>query len=709
MLKKITLTNFRRHEALMVDFTQGLNVVRALNEGGKSTMLEAIAYALYGSRVLRTPMAEAVTWGKAERELKVELVVEVEGKPYTFVRHKGGAEVINGDGVFVTGQVEVTNFAAQLIGADATTANILMFSNQGSLRGALDQGPKATAVVIEQLADFDLFDRLLDAASTKLSLGAATVFEERLKGLKAQLQNLVLPQAPDEAAYKAERESIMRQVADLEASLPELKANVEAATKAWKAEYDKRSSRINLEADIGRLTEQQDAATAKLKADWYLTTPSTKQLEAELASLKAKVEDERNFAKRLVAYNTFKGFAQLPTPYPMPVEDTEAMLAKAQQMVADYRTEIATAKGEIKTLEARKVTSSTCNFCHQDVSQFPEVAKINSEIAAAVQAKVNEIGTMEAGLEKAKATLDDMRSLLDAQARVVAMASKLNGYVELGNAVTPNALLWKGEVPVDGPRPDYETPMKECQDKLNEMAAARARAKVYEATVAECEAKVKTLRTQIEALQVASDEAFGELEQDYIDKGAALSHVQPKVDALRSTVVMMDAEFTAAQTAWSHAKVTQAQLGRDIEQVEADVETLAFNNALVKKIRATRPVVANKLWSLVLTTVSTLFSQMRGEKSVVARAEGGFTVNGQAVEALSGSTLDILGLAIRVSLIKTFLPNCPFLVLDEPAAAMDKDREALTLGFLHSSGFAQILLVTHSDLSDSIADNLIEL
>ena len=84
-------------------------------------------------------------------------------------------------------------------------------------------------------------------------------------------------------------------------------------------------------------------------------------------------------------------------------------------------------------------------------------------------------------------------------------------------------------------------------------------------------------------------------------------------------------------------------------------------------------------------------------------------VNGEYVGSLSGSTLDLLGLAIRVALVKTFLPTCPFLILDEPASAMDSNRTALMMGFLSGVGFNQIILVTHEDLSEAVANNVIEL
>ena len=93
MLNNLTLTNFRKHQNLSVDFTPGMNVIRAANEIGKSSLIESVAYALFGSRSLRTPIEQTVTWGEPVNTLKVELAVTVGGKVYNFKRSKSGAEV----------------------------------------------------------------------------------------------------------------------------------------------------------------------------------------------------------------------------------------------------------------------------------------------------------------------------------------------------------------------------------------------------------------------------------------------------------------------------------------------------------------------------------------------------------------------------------------------------------------------------------------
>ena len=99
---------------------------------------------------------------------------------------------------------------------------------------------------------------------------------------------------------------------------------------------------------------------------------------------------------------------------------------------------------------------------------------------------------------------------------------------------------------------------------------------------------------------------------------------------------------------------------------------------------------------------------MRGQQSIVTK-EDGFTVDGHNVSSLSGSTLDVLGIAIRVALTKTFMPPCRFLLLDEPFAACSSERQEQALGFITSCGFDQIIIVTHEDTTQAVADNLVSL
>ena len=182
MLVQLELHNFMKHRDLTLNFDGGFLAVRGSNESGKSSLISGFAYALFGTSALRTTFEETVTWGFPPSSMKVKVTLTLNGDTYVFSRSKSGDEVLKNGAVFCTGQKEVSNFSATLLGADGATAAKLMLANQNGLRGALEEGPKALSVLIEDLSDLSIFDRILNAAQEKLALGNPALLEERLKG-----------------------------------------------------------------------------------------------------------------------------------------------------------------------------------------------------------------------------------------------------------------------------------------------------------------------------------------------------------------------------------------------------------------------------------------------------------------------------------------------------------------------------------------------
>jgi len=148
---------------------------------------------------------------------------------------------------------------------------------------------------------------------------------------------------------------------------------------------------------------------------------------------------------------------------------------------------------------------------------------------------------------------------------------------------------------------------------------------------------------------------------------------------------------------------------KTLQQLTETRDSMHRHNELIRKLRSARPEIASKMWGTVLGAISRYFSQIRGEQSVVTRDADGFKVNGRSVAGLSGSTNDALGLAIRMALSKLFLPGVPFLMIDEGFSGADSNRELAGVGTLAGAGFSQVLLITHSDRPESVADNLITL
>ena len=187
---------------------------------------------------------------------------------------------------------------------------------------------------------------------------------------------------------------------------------------------------------------------------------------------------------------------------------------------------------------------------------------------------------------------------------------------------------------------------------------------------------------------------------DNLNKAAVVGFPHTKIGEMMAEQIKIDI---------GEAYPGPEMLTKQVTQLQENIKSVEFNNVLMKKLKAMKPMITDFLWGQVLKAVGLFFSQMRGEQSVVTKDGEGFKVNGRSVESLSGSTLDVLALAIRCALVKTFIPHTNFLILDEPAAGCDESRTGSVLGFVSTMGFSQTIMASHDPLSESVADNVISL
>lgn len=699
MLKKLELTCFQKHEQLEVVFGQGLVCLRGSNEAGKSSVLRAISYALFGTKGVDLSLDELVTWGHKPNELCVRLHLD----KWVIKRSKNGAEVTDTETgqPHVTGQTEVTAFCEKLLGCEAKVADSLMLSNQLGLRGILSSGPKATAMLIEDLAEFSLFDRLLDAAQHKLALGSPAMIESRIESLEKSLNGLGEPVRPDEAAMLATLERIGELQTQLSESLVKLQADLETADGKVRGAELIRNRHAELKRNIARVEKQIASDESDL---------SNLNLDGEIVdttALEKQVADEEAFAERLAAYAKFQ---KLPI-VEVYVERKEfdaanrARLARVKE-IEGRKVELAKAIDVAKA----KIQSGSCSFCGQDISSWPAVAERNAALQVEIDAATAERRELQVEYERLLQAGEGVDAIFDLENQILRGIRGIERWLDRDESVVPARFTWKGEVPDDGPRKDYAAELRQLRATNTRLTKARAQAEVLNNNLRKLRNELDGLNDALkELVLVSDDDEFDALCRELNALRTRVSTTKDEIRDLERQGRDVQAQFEREMEAHNRALELRDQFVAQIEQAKQEIQQLERNNLLVKKIRAARPTIGNKLWSLVLSSVSSIFSSMRGETSVVAKGKDGFTVNGKTVTSLSGSTLDLLGKAIRVALIKTFIPHCPLLVLDEPFASMDDARTQSALAYLCVSGFPQIILVTHEDVSQSIASNIIEL
>jgi DNA repair exonuclease SbcCD ATPase subunit len=182
----------------------GLNLIKGENGAGKTTIVEAIVWCLYGTNLKETTVDKIPTWEETRTEAfqgtYVELTVEVDGGEYKIVRTIGwsGGEGIGRDALVIRGQdqagVHKKDVQAQIIsllGIDAQTfMSSILFGQRMPKLVESDNKDKR-----------ELFERLFETAfindaKSKASLKLQELSTEHLKlegeqtDLNNQLTNL---------------------------------------------------------------------------------------------------------------------------------------------------------------------------------------------------------------------------------------------------------------------------------------------------------------------------------------------------------------------------------------------------------------------------------------------------------------------------------------------------------------------------------------
>ena len=84
-IEKIEMTNFRNHKDVLVDFSPGINIIWGENGSGKSTILDALTFALFGKPFRNINKAQLINT-VIERGLLVEIDFSIGNKNFTVRR-----------------------------------------------------------------------------------------------------------------------------------------------------------------------------------------------------------------------------------------------------------------------------------------------------------------------------------------------------------------------------------------------------------------------------------------------------------------------------------------------------------------------------------------------------------------------------------------------------------------------------------------------
>jgi DNA repair protein SbcC/Rad50 len=351
-LNSLRLCNFRQHIDTRIDFDTGITGIIGPNGSGKTTILEAIAWALYGMPAARGTRESIRSYRAAARaSVKVELDFELGGHRYFVTRGLTNAEVYldGGNAPIATSISGVTDLLRRRLGMTHDEFFNTYFTGQKELSVMAAMGPAERAQFLSRVLGYERLRIAQKFIRERRNSIVAEASGLRSAMADADLVNCALADAErrlheaQERAHDAEARRVRaRRTFDGLAPRWETVQRERDALQALVAETRvTEGARASLERDSARLERDlADAAAARRELNGILVelTPFA-ELQSELQRLDRSCNEE---ARRRTLTDTLRSLDEELTRLrerrvkidTAPALEVEATHALAQTRVA---------------------------------------------------------------------------------------------------------------------------------------------------------------------------------------------------------------------------------------------------------------------------------------------------------------------------------------------------------------------------------------
>jgi len=168
ILKSLTLKNYRKFKDVTVEFPDGVTGVVGLNGVGKSTIFEAIAFAIYGPVAARTSADQIKREGAASTDVcRVDLEFVFEGDNYRIVRQMSGKNLIASatatmnNKIVASGAEIVSTYFQNRLGMDFKSFFTSIFAKQKELNALSSMVASERRPLILKMLGIDSLDDII--------------------------------------------------------------------------------------------------------------------------------------------------------------------------------------------------------------------------------------------------------------------------------------------------------------------------------------------------------------------------------------------------------------------------------------------------------------------------------------------------------------------------------------------------------------------
>jgi DNA repair exonuclease SbcCD ATPase subunit len=710
MISCIELNQFKRHTHAAFEFDSGLTGISGENAAGKTTVLKAILFALFGASAAGTKEHIPTRGGSGDTEVSVSLTIPIHGEVLV-KRTLKGAKVWSKDGTLLANGVTPTiKLIEEAYGMASQDLQLLMYSKQGESQALLALGAAALQKTVERLAKTDLVDKVLGLIGTDLSR-----IDGELQGLGADTdivaleRNLITAKA-DFTAQQANMADVRESVAKAVAAETDLrdryqKANEDALKRSrLQASVDAQSAHIK---SLNEAVEKASLALAsfdpKLDASLEEKKETRDQLYTDYQGLSGRITAAATTKAELQQWSAAVEKAEAEVKQSLTVsgqiDELEHSLGKLKEQDKALSLKVNTAKHMLD--QARKaVDDGVCRECKRPFSAEEQEAAIRrqEEAADAYDVVYQVWAELQTSLHTAEGELATLRLAFHpgcaerlAQAGEAVLRLRPTLDVLLGDFESIEQMQVSVQVFTKQIR-DLDILIAQLSSSVRDRQVAERSLIGSRELLHEADQKISDLTMELLACLPGEDVA--DLSSKLRSASDHLSGLRTLERKISEALMVASHQATRYQEAYDTAKeqgVRKAQLEMDQSQ----------RKRLQTWLRKSRSDLMSEMWDGLLNYASHLINTTtNGQLSKVFRTDGELMVEEEsetvAVSELSGYQRSLVGLALRIAMSRVFYGGDLPLFLDEPTADASNENAARIAGMLQGLG-SQVIFVSHRD------------
>lgn len=328
ILKNLRLKNYRRFRELELEFPENLIGIIGNNGSGKTTIVEAIGWCLYGNRIRRTDKQDIRSQFCVDSDTcSVELIFISGDHEYRIMRQLKGKSAVVEAAIYRNAELEptavqergVNDYVEQLLNLDYRSFFISVFARQRDLAALSTLQPEERRKSIARLINIETIDRARDEirsdrankearlSGIQTSLKDEQELKEQQKQLKLALEAVVQSRQElhEKLAQALDQFELVKQDFEKLSRLRDQFQQIQARIEKWRSrinDFEARKTKTLARIEFIKKVEQELAQLQPQLEDYNKVLREKERLDKESSKfflLKGKDEEKQRLSQRI--------------------------------------------------------------------------------------------------------------------------------------------------------------------------------------------------------------------------------------------------------------------------------------------------------------------------------------------------------------------------------------------------------------------------